>query len=557
MKLEKVLAIAIIFVLTACSKTEDAVLESTASTTTALATEDTRPNILFIVADDLGFTDIGAFGSEISTPNLDALALQGLRLNSLHAGPGCQPTRAMLMTSMGYTQVTENRPPLENGERDNLLSRDWAIIPELMQEAGYTTYMTGKWDLGKDAGYTPATRGFDKSFAQINAASSFFREYFFDPEDLGFEENGVSVKMEDLDEDFYVTEHYTRKMLEYLQESEEGKPWFAFMPYTAPHWPLQLPDDWLDKYAGQYDMGYDQLREQRFVGAQKAGVLPENSSLENFTSQAEPWVNLSKEEQQKYARAQEIYAGMIEYLDMSIGRVISYLEETGQLENTIIIFSSDHGASGAENGVVRGEGGPGGPKEPDHIDNSFENFGKRGSFIDHGVGFGEAASAPFKYLKSSVNEGGVRAAAFIRYPKEVAAGGVSQSYITMMDFLPTFMEIAGTEHPGVSNFRGREINDIRGESVWPYLTGQTAIAHTESYAAGWSNNEDAGALVQGDYKIINTLAPRQRGTTDWRLYNLVADPGEHQNIAGDHPVLVAEMVAEWEANWQYAEIHTR
>ena len=156
------------------------------------------------------------------------------------------------------------------------------------------------------------------------------------------------------DEDFYVTDHYTDKMLEYLSEAEEGKPWFAFMPYTAPHWPLQLPDDWLDKYAGQYEMGYDELRQQRFRRAIDLGVLPDNSSLENFEPQAEPWADLSADEQRKYSRAQEIYAGMVEHLDMSIARVINYLKESGQLENTVIVFTSDHGASNGEFGVDTG-----------------------------------------------------------------------------------------------------------------------------------------------------------------------------------------------------------
>ena len=512
---------------------------------------DNRPNILFIVADDLGFTDLGAFGSEISTPTLDELALGGLRITNLHAGPACQQTRAMLMASTGYARAIKNRAPLPGGERNNVLRRDWAIIPELLKDAGYATFATGKWDLGHDDGYTPATRGFDRSFVQVGASSSFFREYLLVPGELDFEDDGVRVEFDDLDEDFYVTDHYTNKMLEYLGDAESSKPWFAFMPYTAPHWPLQLPDDWLDRNAGEYEMGYDELRKQRVARATELGVLPANASLDNYVTQAEPWNDLSAEEQRKYSRAQEIYAGMIEHLDMSIARVIDNLEESGQLNNTVIVFMSDHGASRAEYGVDTGRiPRTGGPTLPEGLDQTLENFGRKNSFIDHGLGFAEAATAPFKYQKGSLTEGGLRAAGFIYYPTAIEAGGVTHAYMTMMDILPTFMEIAGTPHPGAGTFNGREIKAILGRSAWPHLTGASDAVHDAEYSVGWSGRGDDGALIRGEYKLINTPPPGQRGIAGWRLYNLVADPGEHRDIASEHPERVADMAREWETNWR-------
>jgi len=512
--------------------------------------EDTRPNILFIVADDLGFTDLGSFGSEISTPTLDELALGGVRITNLHAGPACQETRAMLMASTGHARAIENRPQLEGGQRNNLLSRDWAIIPELLQEAGYATFIAGKWDLGWDDGYTPATRGFDRSFVQLNASASFFREIFLVPFTLGFEEDGVRLEIEDFDEDFYATNHYTDKMLEYLGEAEKDKPWFAFMPYTAPHWPLQLPDDWLDRNDGRYDMGWDELREQRFARALDLGVIPPNASLNDFDPQADSWDDVSADEQRKYSRAQGIYAGMVEHLDMSVGRVISLLKETGQFENTVIVFTSDHGASSSEHGMAKGEGPQlRGPTVPDWIDNSLENFGRINSFIDHGMGFAEAATAPFRYFKGSLNEGGLRAAGFVYYPADIDAGGVSHSFMTMMDILPTFMEIAGTEHPGAGTFQGREIKDILGRSAWTHLTGHADAVHDDAHTVGWGRG-GGGALIRGNYKLINTSPPGERGTTEWRLYDLVNDPGEHQDIAAEFPEMVAQMVEEWETNWR-------
>jgi arylsulfatase len=214
------------------------------------------------------------------------------------------------------------------------------------------------------------------------------------------------------------------------------------------------------------------------------------------------------------------------------------------------VFTSDHGASHGEQGVGTGRVVKvKGPAVPEDRDNRLENFGRINSFIDHGRGFGGAASAPFKHMKGSITDGGLRAAGFVYYPAEVEAGGVTHSFMTMMDFLPTFMEIAGTKHPGAGIFDAREIKDILGRSAWPHLTGQTDSVHGETYSVGWSEGA-GGALTRGDYKLINTPPLGQQGTTDWRLYNLIADPGEHNNIAAQHTEIVKEMIEEWETNWK-------
>ena len=535
------------FCLAACSPgdpvTSNGMADSDSSPTVPLS----PPNILYIVADDLGFTDLGAFGSEIPTPNLDRLAYAGLRLNNFHAAPACRSSRLMMMSGVGHAAA--NFPMPEAG-RGGVLGLDYAIIPELLQDAGYATYITGKWDLGDVEGYRPHERGFDRSFVEIGGAASYFPQRLLGRL-FGYQEDGRQLTLEDLPDDFYATAYYTDKMLEFLRSTDEGTPWFAYMPYTAPHWPLQLPDDWLDRHAGNYDDGYDALRERRFVSAGEAGVLPAHSTLDGFEPLSEPWADLSPGEQRRYARAQEIFAGMIEYLDMSIGRVIDYMEESGQIENTVIVFTADHGASPSEHGVDTGRG----PRVaeftiPDTVDNRLENFGRPNSLIDHGRGFGEAASAPFKDQKGSVTEGGLRAAAFVHYPAAVAGGEVSNAFMTMMDMLPTFLEIAATEHPGAGPYRDdRIVNDIVGRSAWPHLTGVAEIVHSQTDAAGWASG-DGGALIRGDYKIINRPPFGSTGSTPWRLYDLSIDPGERNDIAAEHPELVAELVAELEANWR-------
>jgi arylsulfatase len=523
----------------------------------AAAPGDERPNILFIVADDLGFTDLGAFGSEIPTPNLDRLAYQGLRLTNLHNGRACQQTRAMLMSGRGVSSVMENNPNRADGQRDNNLTTRIAALPELMQDAGYSTYMTGKWDLGLSGEYTPAARGFDRSFVLLEASSSHFAETFWG-DDTYYEEDGVAVPIDELPEDFYSTRAYTDKMLGFLRDHDGDNPWFAFMPYTAPHWPLQLPDDWLDRNAGEYDEGWDVLREERSARAASLGVIPEGATMENFEPVALPWSSFSVDEQARYSRAQEIYAGMVEYLDMSIGRVIDHLEESGQLDSTIIVFMSDHGASAAEHGVYTGRGPTGGgPAIPDTRDNSFENFGRPLSFIDHGLGFGEAASAPLKYFKGRMAEGGLRAAALIRYPSVITEPGIDDTFITAMDILPTFLDIAGREHPGAGTYRGREIMPIIGESFWPYLSGESGTVHDEDDAAGWSAGA-TGAIIRGNFKAINHGPPGggmgmgmgMGPVPAWELYDISADPGERNDLAAANPELTAELIADWEANWQ-------
>jgi len=514
-------------------------------------TADARPNILLIVADDLGFTDLGAFGSEIPTPNLDALAFAGVRLTNLHTGRACQQTRAMLMSSRGVTSVIKTHPRRPDGQRDNSLTTRIAALPELMQDAGYSTYMAGKWDLGLSGEYAPAARGFDRSFVLTEAAGSHFAESLWGGRPY-YEEDGVPLALEDLPEDFYSTRVYTDKMLEYLQAHDGDNPWFAYMPYTAPHWPLQVPEDWLDRHAGNYDAGYDVLRAERAARAGELGVIPAGATLEAFEPVALPWSELSADERAKFSRAQEIYAGMVEYLDLSIGRVIAYLEDSDQLDTTVVMFMSDHGASAGQHAVYTGRGPKmtGGPPIPDNKDNRLENFGRIGSFIDHGVGFGEAATAPLKYFKGRLSEGGIRAAALIRYPSVISEPGIDGTYMTVMDILPTFLEIAGTEHPGEGLYRGREIMPILGESFWPYLSGEKSAVHDSADVAGWSAN-GAGAIIRGNYKLINEGPPGGTGEEmPWRLYDISVDPGETNDIAMDHPELTAELIEEWETHWR-------
>ncbi|MCZ6665393.1 MAG: sulfatase-like hydrolase/transferase, partial [Gammaproteobacteria bacterium] len=257
---------------------------------------------------------------------------------------------------------------------------------------------------------------------------------------------------------------------------------------------------------------------------------------------------------QRYTRAQEIYASMVELLDQQIGRLVDYLADTGQLDDTVIFFMSDNGASAAEIGIVgKVSGVP--PHFNAHVelrDNTLENFGRPGSFVDHGRGFGEAASAPLRYYKGSLAEGGIRTPAFVRYPATIAERSINNTFVTVMDILPSLLDIAGTTHPGAVEFNGREVQAIVGRSFWPHFAGDAPTVHGEDHAAGW-NAGSVGALIRGNYKLTNHPPPGVSAASaelTWRLYDIAADAGETEDIASEHPDLVSSLIKTWERDWQ-------
>jgi len=245
---------------------------------------------------------------------------------------------------------------------------------------------------------------------------------------------------------------------------------------------------------------------------------------------------------------------MVELLDQQIGRVVAYLEDAGQLDNTVIIFMSDHGASAAEIGIAGEVTGV-----PAHFnahvelrDNTLDNFGHPNSFVDHGRGFGEAASAPLKYFKGSLAEGGIRAPAFVRYPAAVTQPTINNTFVTVMDILPSLLDIAGTTHPGAAEFNGREVQAIVGRSFWPHFAGDAPTVHGEDHAAGWKAGP-VGALIRGNYKLTNHPPPGVSAANtelNWRLYDIAADAGETEDIASEHPDLVSSLIKIWERDWQ-------
>ncbi|HEX3081387.1 MAG TPA: sulfatase-like hydrolase/transferase, partial [Puia sp.] len=357
-----------------------------------------RPNILMIVADDLGYADLGCYGGEIKTPNIDALAGKSILFTRFHTSPLCAPTRSMLLSGsdnhiagMGSMFSVDGTNRAGKTGYEHHLTDRIVTIAQLLKDGGYQTFMSGKWHLGSARDQIPYSKGFEKSFALMNGAANHFNNHPFSPNEPSqyrLDSNSVLYP-----EGVFSTDVYTDKMIAYIDQRQTGKPFFAYLAYTAPHWPLQVPDNYINRYKGRYDIGYDSLREVRFASQKAAGIVPENAVLGERNPEIRPWSDLSTEEKKSESRKMEIYAAMVENLDDHIGQLIQFLKKTGLLDNTVIVFMSDNGAAGEDfYNLAKGFG----PFIRAHYDNSYVNMGKANSFVSYGPQWAQAGAAPFK-----------------------------------------------------------------------------------------------------------------------------------------------------------------
>lgn len=511
----------------------------------------TRPNFLVIVADDLGFSDIGAFGGEIKTPNLDRLAYQGVRFTDFHSAPACSPTRAMLLTGTDHhvagigTMLEVSVPGFQGAPGyEGYLNDRVVALPELLRDAGYLTLMSGKWHLGATIERSPWARGFERSFALLPAGASHYGGggggFLSVPTLYTEDDHFVSVG-----EDFYSSDYYTDTLLRYLRERspEDERPFFAYLPFQAPHWPLQAPDESIAAYRGRYDAGPDVLREQRLDALKRLGLCPPDVEAHPVVADGAPeWDDMTDDERARSARSMEVYAGMVDRMDWNIGRVVDYLSETGELVNTVVIFLSDNGAEGAIVEAMPLRGPQIAAQIEKYCDNSLDNLGRPSSYIWYGPRWAQAATAPSRLHKAFTTEGGIRVVGFATWPGFERQAEIGTAFTTAMDIAPTVLELAGIEHPG-SSYRGREIEPMRGRSLVEYLSGAVDSVHDAETGTGW---ELFGrrAIRQGDWKALHLPAPYGPGA--WQLYDLSADPGEIHDLAAAHPDKLAELVELWD-----------
>ena len=539
--------------LTACDLQQTTKPTPAAAPAAQAQAEPNRPNVLIIMADDLGFSDIGTFGSEIATPNLDSLAASGLALSNFHVHTMCTPTRAMLLSGVNNhatgigTMAAEQRGGQKGAPGYEAYLREEVItIADLLKGNGYRNYITGKWDLGgrKDAAFEPQHRGFDKSFILVEGSADHFRHFpaLAELPDINYRYNGTPV--DTLPEDFYSTTAFTDYMLEFLQQHEKedkDTPFFAYLSYTAPHYPLQAPDEAIARYAGMYDAGYDAIASKRLASMKAKGIIADNIDAAPSHPAWPAWDSLTDTQQSFEARRMEVYAAMIDEMDRGIGRMIDYLRETDQLDNTLVIFLSDNGPEG------------GNPLDwadyytewaTESFDLSLENLGRPMSFAWTGPGWAQVSSTPFSLYKGFTNDGGSRVPLIMHWPDGLKRTGIDNSFAHVLDLPATILDYAKTTHPGTKN-SGFGNRALEGSSMTTFLAAEADTIHSPTDVSVWEM-VDRRAVRQGDWKITWANKPWGKGLGAWSLYNLADDPTEQTDLSEQHPEKVAELLVHWE-----------
>lgn len=511
-----------------------------AASALATASETEKPNFLLIVADDLGYSDIGAYGGEIETPTLDALADEGIRMTNFHTAPTCSPTRSMLLSGTdshraGIGNMAELLTKEQRGKPgyEGYLNDLVATLPEVLRDNGYSTSMTGKWHLGRTEELSPAARGFDHSWVLVQGGASHFDDgraiIGADPKAI-YLENGKQVEVP---EGFYSSDFYADKAIEYI-EAAGDKPFFTYLAFTAPHWPLQAPDAYLKKYEGRYDEGYEAIRQQRLEKMKEMGLVGHQLAANVPFDELPSWDELTEEQRRREARKMEVYAAMVDSMDDNIGRVMAHLDSIGELDNTVVLFISDNGADGNSPEVL--------PRNEvwiaEEYDNSLENMGRKDSYIWYGPQWGQVSATPWPMWKAYPSQGGLLVPAILNVPGEQDGGRISHEFFHVMDVMPTFLEMAGIEPPS-SPYKGRDIFEIQGVSMLQGLKGKAP----EDRVVGWELIGRA-AVRKGDWKI--RLLEPPYGPGQWQLFNLAKDPTETTDLAQENPEKLKAMIAEWE-----------
>ncbi len=535
---------AVIIMLAACLS-EPAGLDKILNSTSEAG--DERPNILLIVADDLGYTDIGAFGSEIRTPNIDSLARSGVAMTNFYAAPTCSPARAMLLTGMdnhftGFGTMAEHLAVNQHGQPgyEGYLSKDTVTIATLLRDAGYHTYMAGKWHIGAGQGMRPHERGFEHSFALMQGGASHFsdkkRMLNIYPRTIYLHEG---EEVSSLPDDFYSSAFFADKIIQNIEEHRaDGSPFFAWLSFSAPHWPLQVPDEYLNLYAGIYDEGYDVYRQRRLRAAQSAGLVPADIGEFPRLPRVTPWEDLTIEERRYSARAMEIYSAMIERLDYHVGRVINYLKETSQYDDTMIVVLSDNGAEGNDRMQLLDNA----TWVPANFDLSYENLGKVNSYSFPGPGWAQVSSAPLRLFKAYLTEGGLRVPMVVVYDKIKSVASYNTQVARIQDLAPTFLDLAQIHPPGPT-YEGRPVRAMTGRSLLPMLTGREKSVYGPEETLGWELFGHR-AIRKGDWKLL--WADGKNGSNTWQLYNIEEDPREIVDMAILQPERLQNMITLWE-----------
>jgi arylsulfatase/uncharacterized sulfatase len=493
------------------------------------------PNIVLIVADDWGYTDVGAYGGEIATPTLDALAATGTRFANFHVSAECSPTRAMLLTGLnshltGVGAMRETVPASHLGKPGYLtvLKPEVVTVSSRLQRAGYRTYAVGKWHVGKAPHNLPPARGFDRSLVQADSGSDNWetaQRYLALTDKVYWFEDGREARMP---EEFYSSKFYVDKALAYLrQDQQSDKPFFLYLAFQANHIPLQAPHEFIERYRGRYDGGWTKVREARHQRAVELGLIPPEARLAEWPN-LEKWTTLDADRRAYDARRMEVYAGMATAMDHHLGQLIAHLRRSGEYANTVFVFLSDNGAEASD------------PYEfalgrlwlMTEYTNKIEQLGAKGAYTSIGPNWASAAAAPLATHKFYAGEGGLRVPLIISNVGGASAGAVHRGFAHVTDITPTLLDLAGVS----------AAEPLTGHSLLPVLRGSAEKHRPPNEALGYELAGNA-ALFKGDLKLVRNLPPVGDGR--WRLHDIARDPGETVDLRASRPAEFEAMMQEY------------
>ena len=489
------------------------------------AQKASRPNIILIMVDDMGFSDIGSYGSEIQTPHLDKLANEGIRFREFYNNSICAPTRASLLTGqyqhragVGYFDVNLGLPAYQG-----FLNKESLTLAEVLKQNGYSTLMSGKWHVGKDSLAWPNQRGFEQFYGFIPGASNYF-----DIGEYGKAEPVVLIKnnkKEKLVAGEYLTNKITDNALQFLDDQNKtGKPFFLYLAFNAPHWPLQaLPED-IAKYKGRYDIGWDSLRQQRLKRQRELGILLPDQKVSDRDNEVPKWNNLTFDQKQLWKAKMEVYAAMIDRVDQSVGRLLAKLKELKKDENTLIVFISDNGAQG---GYANSKAKPQRNSGP---------IGSPGSYDYQEQNWAYVSNTPLRQYKNNMHEGGFSSPFIAWFPKQIKGGAIVKGTAHLIDIAPTFYELSGAAYP--ATFNNVKPHPLAGKSLVPLLTGKASEVNRDE-PLFW---ERAGnrAVHKGNWKIVSTYPSYK-----WELFDLSKDRGETTDLSSKFPETVDQLSVEY------------
>ncbi len=517
-----------------------------------------RPNIIFILLDDLGYSDLGCYGGEIETPNIDSLAESGVRFESFYNSARCCPSRASLMTGLyppqtGIASFTTRTPRPDRGPAYlGRLNDRCVTLGETLGASGYGTYYVGKWHLHNETG--PIQRGFDEFFG-------YTFDHSHDQWDAGYYERLPKGRKKEIDRpqgEFYATDVFNEYAVEFIKQGRQrDKPWFLFLGHSSPHFPVQAPPESADKYFDRYLRGWDVLREERYARMQKIGLI--DGKRWTFTDRSlvpvdrddiangfsgkpnPPWNSIDEPRQKDLARRMALFAASVDHVDQGIGKIIEHLKETGELENTIIMLTSDNGACY--------EWGPYGFDRRSregytklHTGDELRKMGGPGTYSSYGSAWSNLGNTPFRLYKHFTTEGGTASPFIAHWPDGIKkTGGWIRERGHIIDVMPTLRAVAGAEYP--SNFAGRDVQPEEGVSLLPAFDGKKLPKRTLYF-----EHQESRGVINGDWKVV--WGKRMPWEIEWELYNLKKDRSETTNVADRYPERTKQMAAQWQA---YAE----